>query len=379
VTMQTQTIETVDANGNKTITTTTTNGGSMGAAPAGEGGDGKGVGIVLTVIAGACVILAIVTIVYAQVSLNIRLDLANIDNLNKECDSALKNMKPLKPDGTPGGVDNKGNGMFLPEYCSANPCGNTICRSDTFCSESLNVCTDCPKQSKCGGPTSGDNECQSVYTQECGATTNIKWGTTSIGIFKPLPADITSCEKACPGAGVPTKVCGLSQMYVTSLCNDWDQISEAVKLASIPGTIIGTVAASFTLATALPALLNGIFAMTGNRGGVTATAALSVAFAVVGCCAVVSCLLAAVITAAALSAIEDIVNIFTVYNDKMEPCPEACQTAIQAQDGAATYVKDYFTVLSWMIGFLLLFSILQTTFSIVTCCSNKRVNVQYSS
>merc|ERR1712232_1019329 len=178
------------------------------------------------------------------------------------------------------------------------------------------------------------------------------WGTSSLS-FTPTDADKASCEKACPGAGVPTKVCGLEQMYVTSLCNDWDKISEAVKLASIPGTIIGTVAASFTLATALPALLNGIFAMTGNRGGVTATAALS--------------------------AIEDIVNIFTVYDDDMEPCPEACQTAIQAQDGSATYVRDYFTVLSWMIGFLLLFSILQTTFSIVTCCSNKRVNVQYSS
>jgi len=287
-------------------------------------------------------------------------------------------LPPLTEDGKPGGT-NKGNGMFLPEYCSANACGNTICRSDTFCSESLNMCMECPKQKECAGPTSGDNECKNEYTQSCEYSgLNIKWGTSSLS-FTPTDADKASCEKACPGAGVPTKVCGLEQMYVTSLCNDWDKISEAVKLASIPGTIIGTVAASFTLATALPALLNGIFAMTGNRGGVTATAALSVAFAVVGCCAVVSCLLAAVITAAALSAIEDIVNIFTVYDDDMEPCPEACQTAIQAQDGSATYVKDYFTVLSWMIGFLLLFSILQTTFSIVTCCSNKRVNVQYSS
>jgi len=367
------------------------------------------------VVGASVFILAIATIVFSWVYLDIRLDLSPILAGHAKCKAAL---------GT----------EYVGQICQAMECGQTACKTDTttgdahFCGAE-NVCYPCPVSA--GVATEGQNYLSGKTTLEC-TEANLKEGCehhceasgssaclecSSIVSNDVVKENLRRCKgwdenaqkylsrKSCGGypwdfnaqsatepnylGNLNLLVCG-RPMYA-AVCYDWgdsatggvgsNQIDTSplglLKNWKYGGGVPATIAASFALLVAIPTIINGVMAMINNQGGVNSTSGLSIGFGVMGFCASFVSLIVLAVLAGTSSIVEVLFAIFNGFQggqDSNCPVDGACFESIKAQESLSGVVRYYFNVLTWMTGFTFALSLLQVIFAIVVCVSYKKKN-----
>jgi len=414
--------------GDATTTTVTTTTTTM-AAPVSSEADSntKMLGIIELAIGGVCAILALSTIIFSWVYLDARLDIAPIDKANEQCKAALgtKYMEQICTAVTCPGIlagCTTDTGTGEARFCGVKFGGNPATDGE---------CYYCPY--KRGTAKPGQNYLSGEDTEQCSTATMIdgckNHCVKTLGTGSAATACVNTCpdngsnenvqacrgrnfkeggnvyesKRTCPGYSYPSfdytsnteipytgdkslLVCG-RPMY-TSVCFQWGasrtdpNTIDTSPLALLKnwkygGGIPSTVAASLALIIAIPAMLNGFFAMSSNESGVKGTAGLGIGFSIIGFCTSTTCLIVVCVMAGVSRAIDYIFAIFNGFEADSTSggtCPMggACYDSVLYQQQLSTVVSYYFTVLSFLVGFLFALSLLQTIMSIVVCCAYKR-------